>query len=176
MHIYKESCSHVLVEASLFSHFAHSPPMDEGVNASIHGSADPKKPTDFHVQLETAAMFTFSRSLERTELQNQQTPHKNSHLLHLPSFPTFPPLFFFPSSFSQGSYYPSVRHPQHLAGRAGCRDEGAERNMELNGEIGRCHRCTFSICRPLPSLPLSLYIQQPSFIPSIHFADGSAGD
>lgn len=50
--------------------------------------------------------------------------------------------------------------------------------MELNREIRRCHRCTFSICRllPSPSPLLFLFIHQSLLIPSIHSMDGSAED
>lgn len=41
--------------------------------------------------------------------------------------------------------------------------------MELNGEIHRCHRCTFSICRLLPPLlPAAFLFYPPVFAYSLH--------
>lgn len=80
--------------------------------------------------------------------QNRQPSHNNS------AFALFPHFYFL--SFSQGSYYPSIPRPQHLAGRAGCRDEGAERKYGIKRRDRQMSPLHILHLSP-PPLPRSLF-------------------
>lgn len=111
-------------------------------------------------------------------------PTLSSSALSYPSCSFFPPLSLFlillPRQLLAIHSLPAALSSEGRAQRRGGGGEGWSegRTTELNREIHRCHRCTFSICRLPPSFSLLsfFFIYRSLLIPSIHFVDGSTED